>query len=182
MKKLSFSAFALLLTLFSIDENLNAQSNSGKQLIFGKESFGKSINNMSDADKVAMENIRLASGRMYSDFTTRFKGATNINMSERGKTIFISCNTDEGFNRIMYNKKGRWQNTLRTYDNVKLPENIREQVEYAYPRFTIFGTAIEVYVSNKVAYLVTIEDQKTWKRIRIVDGESDVYEEYKKSK
>ena len=181
MKKLSSVAFASLLALFCFNGNLQAQSSSSDQITFEKESFGKSVSNMSDADKLALENIKLASGKAYQDFTTRFKGATNINVSEASNAIFISCSTDGDFNRITYNRKGRWQHTVRTYDNQKLPENIREQVEYVYPRFAIFGGVIEVHASNKVAYLVTVEDKKSWKRIRVVDGEMDIYEEYKKS-
>jgi hypothetical protein len=181
MKKLSFVAFTALLALFSFNGKLQAQSSSSDKIIFEKESFSKSVSNMSDADRLALENIKLASGKAYQDFTTRFKGATNINMSEGKNAIFISCSTDGDFNRITYNRKGRWQHTVRTYENQKLPEDVREQVEYAYPRFAIFGGVIEVHSSNKVAYLVTIEDKKSWKRIRVVDGETDVYEEYKKS-
>ncbi len=180
MKKLSFVLVSLL-TAFCFGSNLNAQSSSSNQLMFEKESFTKSVNNASDADKLALENIKMSSSRMYEDFTTRFKGATNINISEAKNAIFISCSTNGDFNRITYTKKGRWQHTVRTYENEKLPENVREQVEYAYPRYSIFGGVIEVHVANKTAYLVSIEDKKSWKRIRVVDGESDVYEEYKKS-
>ncbi len=182
MKKLSISLFALLLALSSMNKDLNAQSNSGNHLIFEKETFGKAISNLSDADKLTLENMRLARGKMYKDFTARFKGASNINVSEKGKAVFINCSTDQGFNRIMYDNKGRWQNTVRTYDNEKLVENVRELVENAFPRYAIFGGIIEVHASNKVAYFVTIEDKKSWKRIRVVDGEMDVYEEYTKSK
>jgi len=182
MKKLSFVVFSLFLAMVSFNGNLHAQRSSSNQVKFENESFGKSVSDMSDADKLALEDIKLTNGKMYQDFTTRFKGATNINMSRNHNAIFISCATGEDFNRITYNKKGRWQNTIRTYDNSKLPENVREQVEYAYPHFEIFGGAIEVHVSNKIAYLVSIEDKKSWKRIRVVDGEMDVYEEYKKSK
>jgi len=180
MKKLSF-VIAAFLTMFYCGGNLRAQSSSGNQLMFDKESFTKSVNNASDADKLAMENIRMTNTRMYADFTARFKGATGINISENKKAIFISCTTDGDFNRITYNKKGRWQHTVRTYENEKLPESVREHVEYVYPRYSIFGGVVEVQVGNKTAYLVSIEDKKTWKRIRVVDGESDVYEEYKKS-
>ena len=89
MKKLSF-VIAAFLTMFYCGGNLRAQSSSGNQLMFDKESFTKSVNNASDADKLAMENIRMTNTRMYADFTARFKGATGINISENKKAIFIS--------------------------------------------------------------------------------------------
>ena len=181
MKKLSLVLFSALLAVFACNPNLHAQSSSGNQLMFDNESFTKSVSNLSDADKLALENIKMTSARMYGDFTKRFKNATNIHINEDNNAIFVSCSTEGDFNRITYNKKGRWQHTVRTYDNAKLPENVREQIEYGYPRFTIFGGVIEVHAAGKVAYLVTVEDKKSWKRIRVVDGESDVYEEYKKS-
>jgi hypothetical protein len=36
----------------------------------------------------------------------------------------------------------------------------------------------EINAANKTAYLVTIENAKTWKTIRVVDGEMDVYEDF----
>jgi len=38
----------------------------------------------------------------------------------------------------------------------------------------------EVKVGDKTAYLVKIEDEKSFKTIRVVDGEMDEYESYKK--
>jgi hypothetical protein len=182
MKKLSLVVLVALLAMSSFSGNLYAQSSSPNQLMFDKESFPKSVSNLNESDKLAMENIRLASAKMHKDFTTRFQGATNIHVGEDKRAIFISCSTGAEFNRITYSRKGKWQHTVRTYDNEMLPESIRSHVEYAYPRYSIFGGAVEVHVGDKIAYLVTIEDKKSWKRIRVVDGESDVYEEYKKSK
>jgi len=53
-------------------------------------------------------------------------------------------------------------------------------IRYAYPDFSIKSVR-EVNAANSTAYLITIEDATSWKTIRIVNGETDVYEEYKKA-
>jgi hypothetical protein len=142
----------------------------------------KSASNLTDADKLALEDIKWSNVRMHFDFTNRFKGATNIQISSEDYSYLISCATDGGFNRATYSRKGRWERTIRTYPNEKLDETIRANIKYAYPRFSIFGSVTEVKSGNETAQLVTIEDQKTWKRIKVVDGELEVYEEYRKSR
>ena len=161
---------------------MQAQSSSGNQFMFQTKRFIKSASNLTDADQLALEDIKWSSVRMHYDFTNRFKGATNIEISNSDWSYLITCTTDGGFNRIKYTRKGKWERTIRTYPNEKLDESIRAHIEYAYPRYSIFGTVTEVKTGNETAQLVTIEDQKTWKRIKVVDGELEVYEEYRKSR
>ena len=52
-------------------------------------------------------------------------------------------------------------------------------VRYGYPDYSIKSVR-EIHAANATAYLVTIEDATSWKTIRVVNGETDVYEEFKK--
>jgi hypothetical protein len=177
MKKVLFVSISLFIAILVLSSHTNAQSST-----FGSEKFVKTASDMADADKLALESIKMTSDRMFRDFTKRFKDASGIIVSNDASWHYISCYTDGDLNRIMYNKKGRWNHTIRTFDNAKLPESVRAQIEYIYPRYSIFGSAVEVNVSNRKAFLVLIEDQKSWKRIKVVDDETEVYEEYQKSK
>jgi hypothetical protein len=176
MKKFSFVPVAALVAMFAFSPKMNAQSSTN----FNKETFAKSVSNASDADKLALENIKMMNARIYQDLSKNFKGATEISATKADRMTFISCKVDGKMNRIVYSKNGKWQNTVTSYESDRLPEDIRGSIEYAYPRYSIFGSAIEVKVGSKTAYLVTIENNTSWKRIRMVDGEMDVYEEYQK--
>jgi hypothetical protein len=176
MKKLPIvQAIALVVAL-----SFGAIARSQSSRIFDKETFNTSVSNLSDADKMALESIKSTSSRMHENFSEKFKNARDIKVSQVKKHTMISCYVGEKMSRILYNKNGRWRHTITTYENALLPENVRDFVEYSYPRYAIFGGIIEVTVGDTTAYLVAIEDKKGWKRIRVVNGEMDVYEEYAK--
>jgi hypothetical protein len=176
MKKVSIVLLTALFAMFAFSPNVDAQSST----TFDKATFAKSLSNASDADKLALENIKMMNARIYKDLTKNFKNASDISMSTVKNAALVSCKVDGKMNRIVYSKNGKWQNTVTSYESDRLPEPIRESIEYAYPRYSIFGSAIEVTVGKTTAYLVTIENKTSWKRIRMVNGEMDVYEEYQK--
>ena len=78
-------------------------------------------------------------------------------------------------NRVFLTKGGSCYSRVRYYTEKELPADVRSQVRSTYYDFTITSVT-EVEYDHKIAYLVTIADAKTWKVIRIVDGESDVWE------
>ena len=133
-----------------------------------------------NADKTALMAIKARNTKMFNHFSKDFKNASGIKVStEKGET-HVSCTVNGVTNKIDYNKKGRWLYTIRYYDVDKLPQDIGNQVNSGYPGFSIFGCVAEVSVPDKIAYFVMIENKTSWKRIRIVNGEMDAYEEYLK--
>jgi len=179
MKKVSFVQAILMVCMLFFGSSLNAQT-STEEFNLDKKALLNSISDASESDKLALESIKSINSRMYRDFSKNYKNATDIRVSKVDNHSSISCYIDGSLTRIMYRKNGRWQHTVRTYENEKLPAEVRELVSGAYPRYSIFGGVIEVNVGTKTAYLVTIEDKTCWKRIRVVEDEMDVYEEYVK--
>ena len=117
--------------------------------------------------------------RALKDFTKSFKDAENVSWSEM-KDGFIAKFIDGGVEtKAYYDQKGRWTATIRTYKENKLPKDIRKQVKSTYYDFTI-NQINEVTLGQITAYLVRIEDEDSFKTIRVIDGEMDVYEDYKK--
>ena len=137
---------------------------------------------IASADKMALESLKAVNVKMHNHFSKNFKNATDIRIHPKADHIQISFKENGTSNTVQYNKKGKWQYSLRTYDESKLSDNIRNDVETAYPGFIVFGFVNEVDVLDKTATLVMIENKDSWKRIRIVDNEISVYEEYRKSK
>ena len=176
MKKISFLlifAIAVML-LFGSDAYCQAAP------LMNKEKLNKSVIISSNTDNLALENIKAVNAKMYRDFSKKFKDASDIQVDVINKKTMITCLKDGKKSRVVYTKRGICQHIVSTYGNEQLPEHIRNQIEFAYPRYSIFGTVIEVTANNKTAHLVTIEDKTSWKRVRVVDGEMDVYEEYEK--
>jgi hypothetical protein len=92
----------------------------------------------------------------------------------------VKFNMDGISETVRYDRKGKWRFSISGYGEEKLDANIRSNVESSFPGYMVFGFVNEIKVRDKTAYLVMIENNKTWKRIRVVDGETSIYEEFNK--
>jgi hypothetical protein len=132
------------------------------------------------SDKLALTEIKALNSKMFDDFSKRFKKASNIFVRSDGVNTNISCKIDGVTTKVQYNQKGKLAYSLRYFEESKLPSSIRRIVESGFPEYSIFGFVTELAKDNKKVHLVMIEDKTTWKRIRVINGEMDVYEEYSK--
>ncbi|PWT96340.1 MAG: hypothetical protein C5B52_16000 [Bacteroidetes bacterium] len=90
---------------------------------------------------------------------------------------FIAEFTQDGIqSRTAYDKKGNFVYTIKTYGEKDLPKEVRKQVKSTYYDFSITQVE-EVHASDKVAYLVHIQDGNAWKIIRVTEDDMDVYKE-----
>jgi hypothetical protein len=135
-----------------------------------------------EADLKTLTEIKALSPKMFEAFTRDFKSAYDIRVTSiaDGKKIQINSKTNGDMNRTTYTRKGKFLHNIKNYDYSKLPESVAEIVNNAFPRYQIFGGVAEVNVMNKIAYLVLIETKKDWKRVKVVNGEVEVYEEFNK--
>ena len=79
--------------------------------------------------------------------------------------------------RAFYGEKGAWLLTLASYEENKLPRDIRAIVKSSYYDYTIsYVDEISVPGHSKV-YLVQIEDKTSMKMLRISDGEMETVRE-----
>jgi hypothetical protein len=134
---------------------------------------GSSANSGGGGTTVSLKAIR--------DFKDRFTNATDEKWyaTEAG---FVAYFTQDDFrNRAYYDKKGRWQYSLKYCDEKKLPREIRAMVKRNYYDFAI--TLVQVIeIPGHLAYLVHLEDATSFKIIRVTDeGEMDVYQEFTKA-
>jgi len=132
-----------------------------------------------EADLNALAGLKAISAKLYTRFTRDFKSASNISIYP-DKNVQIYSEIAGIKNRTLYTRKGKFLHNVRQYDFTILPETVTDAINDAYPRFDIFGGVAEVQVAGKIAYFVLIENKKSWKRVKVIDGEVDVYEEYNK--
>lgn len=135
-----------------------------------------------EADLRSLTEMKAISPKMFERFSRDFKTAYDIKVldDKKLKTVQINHKTDGDMNRTTYTRKGKFLHNLKHYDYTKLPEPIAEMVNDAYPRYEIFGGVAQVQVMNKYAYFVLIENKTSWKRLKVVNGEIEVYEEFDK--
>jgi len=83
--------------------------------------------------------------------------------------------------KVYYDKKGRLVGQIRSYEEDKLPRDVRHLVKSRYYDFHI-NYVNELTALNTTVYLVKIEDSKSFKTIRVTDGEMTETEAFDKSK
>ena len=145
-----------------------------------KATPGKFVFNETKAEQGLNEaSIADINARALKEFSKTFKAGTNAIWYEMKDGFTAKFKEDGIETRVDYDRKGRWVATVRTYTEANLPRDIRHLVKSTYYDYSIF-LVHEVTVGDKTAYLVKIEDADTLKTIRVIDGEMDVYEDYKK--
>jgi hypothetical protein len=115
------------------------------------------------------------------DFKGRFTNAKDEQWYSM-KTGFLAYFTQDGFReRACYDKKGRWQYSLKYWNESKLPPDIRAVVKRTYYDFAI--TLVEIVeIPGHMVYLVHLDDEKNHKIVRVSEeGEMDVLEEFSKA-
>lgn len=78
-----------------------------------------------------------------------------------------------------YNKKGGWIRTIKTYEQDKLPKELRERVRQTYYDHNI-TLVQEVNENKQVIYLVSIADNTSWMILRLEGDDMDTIASYQK--
>ena len=122
----------------------------------------------------------MIASKAIRNFTKKFEHATDVRwiMSDDGgyiaKFIYkgVTCRAD-------YDYKGHCLASYRYYNEDKLPREVRHQVKANYFDFSIYRVA-ELFISNRTVYIVTLENNESWMKISVIDGEMAVLENFRK--
>jgi hypothetical protein len=93
--------------------------------------------------------------------------------------FLVSYSIDDIHYNIFLNKKGKMTSQIRYYSERHLPSGVLDQVKNLYSCFTVRSVR-EITTKNATAYLITIQDETSWKVIRVLADEMDVVEDHKK--
>jgi hypothetical protein len=143
---------------------------------------GKSLDNHTSATSTSegMKILATTNQKAYKNFVSHYSNITDISVTN-GKTVSIVVFKDaNAMNRICYSKKGELLNTIRYYDATMLPQNVKDVIKAQYAGYSLFGVT-EVTIDDKTGYLVKIENDKFWKTVKVVDGETEETEKFQKA-
>jgi hypothetical protein len=179
MKKTIFTLAAGIIVSFAATSHVNAQYNAKTTLTPDQAkamaALDKPASGASAADNKSLVNIRAV-----KDFAKTFSSVKNENWVLANDGGFIAKFSQNGIkNRVDYDRKGRWVQTIRYYGEKNLPADVRHHIKSAYYDFTITQVE-EIVLPDKIAYLVHMNDEKSWVNILYYDGEMRVLEEYSK--
>lgn len=118
--------------------------------------------------------------RVIRNFKKEFTAVENETWSMMNNGCYIVRFSKKDIqHRVEYNQKGHWLSTTRFYTQQYLSPSIRQQVMSTYYNYKIFCVA-EVTVGNRNAYYVTLEDESSWLKIRLMGDKIEEVEAYKK--
>ncbi len=114
------------------------------------------------------------------DFKKSFKDISNEKWYgiKNGFLAEFSLNTTK--NRVVYDKNGNWKFTVSYYEEKNLPTEIRAIVKPVYYDYTI-SRVEEVHTSEKIIYIVHVQNDFRLKTLRVCDGEMSLIEDLPKS-
>lgn len=121
------------------------------------------------------EGARHVSLDAVRDFMKRFPLASDVKWKlvddEYNATFYVDSNET----MVAYKNNGKWVYTINHYNNEKmLPTEVRALVKKTYYDYTITNIdEIHLAEQSNGIYLVLIEDDKTFKTIRVCDGEME---------
>jgi hypothetical protein len=117
--------------------------------------------------------------RATRDFLKRFQNPTDVQWSKSCRGYQVSC-TDQGIKcRTAYTNNGGWLYTVRSYDEWKLPKDVRALVRSTYYDYHITQVdEILQHGNEEPIYLVHMKDERSWKNVMVKDGEIIEREEY----
>jgi len=173
MKKLKNNLIIglLIITPFTFTKAQSYTGSSATPSLFASYSNTRELYNA-----IEMEN---KSGvRAMKDLAARFTNASVANWFEGNNVISASVIENGIKNSVLYDKKGRWLRTIKSYDETKMPADIRELVR----RSKYFDSDIlyvwEVQKWDSLYYVVHLQNKKTVNEIVVYDNEITLLKSY----
>jgi len=140
----------------------------------------ESKNSGSGQDSVLMFRNEI-SAKAVRNFMKNFKNVTDAKWFKSANGLIVAYFANEKFrNWVFYNTDGDCEYMLRHYSEEQLRSDVRHVVKSKYYDYSIYLVA-EITRHEKIVHTVYLEDKKSWKIVRVIDGELELMQDLKKS-
>jgi hypothetical protein len=120
----------------------------------------------------------LAQLKAEEDFAKWNKNAENIRWYNDANGFFVYYSINGNKARSFYNKRGNFVYNSIAYTEQFLPLKIRELVKSVYYMDYKITHVNEIRQDDQTTFLVTVTDDKVWKKLRITDEDMEVISEF----
>lgn len=181
MKKFLFATVAGLISALALTNESYAQTQDDMASVAPVKNYYKK-SNPSVPDNSNILSIDMVNAKALKNFRKQYN-VTNEKWVLQPDCIVACYKLDNVSQFIYYDKKGHWTGDLKVYNEDKMPKDIRKMIKQEYYDYKILAVQeVRTYQSISLpTYIVTVEDDKNIKLIRIQDGEMDIYKEFKRS-
>jgi hypothetical protein len=156
--------FTLANTIFLlIGISFYSQCQIAKSNTDSKEPDGKFKHNKLFRNEVNSAALR--------DFMKRYTAVSNEKWTVTDAGITASFVTGEISHSVCYDQKGNWVFTIRRFSEKYLPKNTRKLIRRSYSGYNIRGVEETEKSFNLISYLLLLESETEWIKLREKDGE-----------
>lgn len=134
----------------------------------------KQFNSFGNAGFIFRNDICIKAVR---NFITKYGDVPDVTWRQSSNGAAAYFTTNDIMTSVYFHKNGDYRCIIRYYREDKLPQYIRHLVKSHYYDYAIFSVA-ELNENGKTIYDVKIEDKRSYKTIRLIDGEMEVREEF----
>ncbi|MFI5187139.1 MAG: hypothetical protein ACHQF0_10465 [Chitinophagales bacterium] len=183
MKKNLLTSFTGLSLLLVICIAANGQlASTNMQPSEDIVSSGKLLANSISVDR---NNVN---SKVVKNFVRSFNTVSNEKWFELQDGFVALFSLDVIHYQVAYGKNGTWLYTIRTYDETKLPVDVRRLVKSTYYDYNI--TVIQEIErdpqtferdSNTLTYLIHLEGKTNWITLKVCNGEMEESQKFNKS-
>jgi hypothetical protein len=170
MRQIFFSAGKSIFLLLGI--SFYTQAQIAKSSFDSTEPEGKFKNN-----KLYKNDI---DSRARRDFSNNYKNVTDEKWTVTDEGFNVNFTIDEVKYSVRYDKKGYRLFTLRKYSEKNLPKNIRTLVRSNYFDYNIKSVDEISKPLMSIVYVVLLEGDKEWIKVKVQDGEMTEVEKLEK--
>ncbi len=136
---------------------------------------------LTDLPAVTVTGTRVTvNERVWKAFENSFKNAQDIRWFKISKDYLAKFIMEDQEQSALFNKRGTLIYNISYGSEKHLPAEIRRQIKSAYVDYNIVK-AISVRESDRIIWIVNLEDNKNLIVVRVEDGEIEEAKNYKKT-
>jgi hypothetical protein len=120
--------------------------------------------------------------RAMRDFVNRYGDAVDALWHQTDNCYVAVFIRDSIHYRVIYSNRGDLNYVMKYYEENRLPRNIRAQIKSTYYDYKIFIVQ-EIESSDRATiYIVNLQGDGDWKKVKLCQGEMEELEDYKKGR
>jgi hypothetical protein len=120
--------------------------------------------------------------RAVRDFVTRYGDMEDVKWHNSNGSFIAVFFRDSIQHRVMYNKRGDLNYVMKYYEEKQMARNVRAVIKSAYYDYKIYIVQEIETPDRPTVYIVNLQGESDWKKVKLCQGEMEVMEEFRKGK
>jgi hypothetical protein len=119
--------------------------------------------------------------RAMRDFVTRYGDIDAIWHRSNDNYVAVFYK-DSIQHRVIYSNRGDLSYIMKYYEESRMPRNVRAQVKSTYYDYKIYVIQEIETPDHPTVYIVNLQSDTEWKKVKLCQGEMEIMEEFRKGK